>query len=140
KLEPGKLPAEMTLVNKGTRPLHNVLVWHHLEAAPPPGFTPAEYGGMGAALVAGGWKFVFTKYTDRQLQDYATALGSRNLVFVPVLSPRDTVRLPYNLGVVRWCKRATFTLYSDELKVENQAIEGIKEMQDLIERRFGPKR
>src|SRR5262249_31600991 len=27
----GKLPEEMVLVNKGNKPLHNVVIWHYLE-------------------------------------------------------------------------------------------------------------
>jgi hypothetical protein len=136
-LEPGKLPAEMTLVNKGTKPLHNVILWFYLEAKPPAGLSAEEMKGLAGAYLLGGRKFAVGAWRDRQLQDRVMALGSRNMVYVPLLNPDDKVRVTYELGSVRGCKRAVFSLYSEELKVADQAIQGIKEMQAEIERMFG---
>ncbi|MGL4550953.1 MAG: hypothetical protein ACRC33_07185 [Gemmataceae bacterium] len=135
-----KLPAEMTLTNAGTKPLTNVVVWFRIEMSPQPGFSEEELKGLAAAYALGAQKAVLNKWSDRQLQDQVTGMGSRNLIFVPTLRPGEAARITYNLGSIRRSKLAVYSLFSDQLKVTNQEIAGVKELQRTIERRFGPGR
>ncbi|MFO0812481.1 MAG: hypothetical protein U0796_04650 [Gemmatales bacterium] len=138
-LEPGKLPAEMTLVNKSGMTLENALVWYSLDVDPPPGISKEELESLRFARDMGFRKAVQTRFRDRELQDFATSLGSHNIIYIPVLKPNDTVKIPYDLGAVRRCHRAKFSLVSDQLKTTEQDIEGLKEMQQKIETMVAPR-
>jgi uncharacterized protein (TIGR03067 family) len=135
-----KLPAEMTLNNTGTKPLHNVVVWFRIEMNRLPDFTNQEWAELELARKNGFPRSAFTKVENKALQNWALELGSRNIVFIQELKPKESARITYELGTIRYSKRAVFSIYSDELKVVDQEIAGVREMQQAIEKSFGGKK
>jgi uncharacterized protein (TIGR03067 family) len=135
-----KLPAELSLTNTGPNPLHNVVVWFHIEMLPQPGSSARDLKALGAAYLLGTHRALLAKMKSRQLQDAVTAMGSRNIAFIPVLQPGATARITYELGSIRRSKQARFSLASDELRLQDQEIAGVRKMQQEIEKRFGPGR
>jgi hypothetical protein len=135
-----KLPAEMTLTNTGSKPLHNVVVWFQIEMGPLPGMSKQQLNDLRAVSRLGLPKAAATWKANRELQNKAVAMGSRNLAFIPELKPKASAKITYELGTVRYSKRAVFSLCCDELKITDQEIAGVRAMQQAIEKRFGPKR
>ena len=133
-------PAEMILSYKGEKPLRNVLVGFHLETKRPPNLSPVEAQALAGAYMLGGKTLISTILKDQVVAEKAMSLGSRNLVFIPMLKTGDYVRIQYELGMVRSCTSATFWLDSADLKIPSREIEGIKEMQAEINGMFGPPR
>lgn len=132
-----KLPAEMALVNTGSGTLHNVVVWYAIEMGPIPGLTAEQERELEWAKKAGFKESVDIWKENRLKNAAAVALGSRNIVFIPELKPKDEVRITYELGTIRWSKRAVFSLYSDEVKVVDKDVAGVREMREDIEKRYG---
>ena len=136
---PEKPPAEITIVNKGKMSLHNIIFWYYMEVTPPPGLSADDVAALSAAAALGARRFVLTNLRDKALQDRVSAMGARNVIFVPILGAGDVVKVKYDLGSLRRCKRAEFSLYSDEVIIARQRIEGVEKAQQWIEKRFAPK-
>ena len=135
-----KLPAEMTLTNTGSKPLHNVVVWFYIEMGQLPDFTDQQRADLKWAKEHGFPRSTTTKIENKALENWALALGSRNIVFIQELKPKESAKITYELGTIRYSKRAVFSLCSDELKIADHEIAGVRELQQTIERSFGGKK
>jgi GYF domain 2 len=132
-------PREMVFVNKGTKALHNVVVWFYFDVPPTRGVTPEDMIDLRADCLKGGKKLLGGAYQDRALAERVFGLGGRGIVFVPVVKPNDDLRIRYDVDAMLYCTRGWFSLDSDELKVVEQEIEGINRLQDIILRFAEPK-